>query len=229
MTVNPIAWSLALVLTLGLAAPLAVKAQQAGKVWRIGVLGSGVNPRSAPFYAAFEQRLRDLGYVDGQNITIDFRFPSAGQSMSEVAADLIQRHPDVLLVAGPEAPLKAASRATKKIPIVMVALNYDPIALGYVASLSKPGGNITGLFTRSPELTAKQLEVLREALPRATTIAVLWEAHAADQVRVAEVAAASLGIKLQKVEVRPPYDFEYPTQRVYASGARPLTALQGRM
>jgi putative ABC transport system substrate-binding protein len=201
-----------------LAAPVTTEGQ-AGKVWRIGVLGSGVNPRSAPFYAAFEQRLRDLGYVDGQNITIDFRLPSAGQSLSEVAADLIQRHPDVLLVAGPEAPLKAASRATKKVPIVIVALNYDPIALGYVASLAKPGGNITGLFTRSPELTAKQLEVLREALPRATTIAVLWEANAADQVRAAEVAAASLGIKLQKVEVRPPYDFEAAFARVKRGGA----------
>ncbi len=134
-----------------LAAPLAAEAQQAGKVYRIGVLGAGVNPRSAPFYVAFEQRLRDLGYVEGQSITIDFRLPSAGQNVSEVAAELVQRNPDVLLVTGPEAPLKAASRATKKIPIVMVALNYDPIALGYVVSLSKPGGNITGLFSRSPE------------------------------------------------------------------------------
>jgi len=203
-----------------LASPIAAEAQQTGKrVPRVGVLATGVNPRSASFYAAFEQRLRELGYVEGQSITIDFRIPSAAQDLSEVAAALVQSNPDVLMVPGPEASLKAAIRATKKIPIVMVAMNYDPIALGYVASLFKPGGNITGLFSRSPELTAKQLELLREALPRATTIAVLWEANSADQVRAAEVAAASLGVKLQKVEVRPPYDFEAAFARVKRGGA----------
>jgi putative ABC transport system substrate-binding protein len=202
-----------------LAVPRAAKAQPAGKMWRIGVLGAGVNPRSASFYVAFEQRLRELGYVEGQNITIDFRRSSAGQDMSEVAADLVERNLDVLVVSGPEAPLKAVSRATKKIPIVVVALNYDPVALGYVASLAKPGGNITGLFSRTPELTAKQLELLREALPRATTIAVLWEANAADEVRVAEVAASSLGVKLQKVEVRPPYDLETAFARAKRGGS----------
>ncbi len=86
------------VLTFGVfVEPLVAGAQPAGKVWRIGVLGTGVNPRSAPFYAAFEQRLRDLGYVEGQSITIDFRLPSAGQNISEVAANLVQRNLDVLL------------------------------------------------------------------------------------------------------------------------------------
>ena len=104
--------------------------------------------------------------------------------------------------------MKAASRATRTIPIVMVALNYDPIALGYVESLARPSGNITGLFFRLLEVTAKQLELLREALPEGAPIAVLWEAAAADQMRSATAAAAVLRVNLQPVEVREPYDFE---------------------
>ena len=148
-----------------LAAPLAVGAQPAGKAARIGVLGAGVNPRSASFYVDFDQRLRELGYVEGQNLDVDFRTPSKGEDLSQTADALVRQRPDVLVVVGPEASMKAARRATRTIPIVMVALNYDPIALGYVESLARPGGNVTGLFFRLPEVAAKQLELLRDALP----------------------------------------------------------------
>ena len=176
---------------------------------RVGILSVGANPRSASFYAAFEQRLRELGHIEGQTLIIDFRAPSSGEDLSQVADALVQQRPDTLLVAGPEVSMKAARRATRTIPIVMVALNYDPIALGYVQSLARPGGNITGLVSRSVDTAPKQLELLREALPAAATVAVLWEAQAAaDQMRAVEEAASALGVKLQKVEVRPPYDFE---------------------
>ena len=190
-----------------LAAPLAAEGQQAGRA-RIGVLSVGANPRSASFYAAFEQRLRELGHIEGQTLIVDFRAPSRGEDLPQVADALVRKRPDVLLVAGPEVSMKAASRATRTIPIVIVALNYDPIALGYVQSLARPGGNITGLVSRAVDTAPKQLELLRQALPADATVAVLWESPvAADQVRGVEVAALSLGVRLQKVEVRPPYDF----------------------
>jgi putative ABC transport system substrate-binding protein len=221
---------LILPLTLGLlAAPLAAGAQQAGKAARIGVLGAGVNPRSASFYAAFEHRLRELGYIEGQNLAIHFRTPSKGEDLLQTADALVRQRPDVLVVVGPEASMTAARRATRTIPIVMVALNYDPIALGYVESLARPGGNITGLFFRSPELAAKQLELLRDALPRAESIAMLWEAAASDQMRSAAAAAMALGVRLQTVEVRPPYDFEAAFTLVLRSRAAGVLVVGGPM
>ena len=134
-----------------LAPPLAVGAQQAGKVYRIGVVAAGVNPRSASFFQAFEQRLRDLGWVDGKNLAIDYQTPKGSRDISAIAADLVRQHVDVILAGGPEASLKAARRATSTIPIVMVALNYDPVEKGHVASLARPGGNVTGVFSLAPE------------------------------------------------------------------------------
>lgn len=136
--------------TIGLAvlvAPLAVEGQQAGKVYRIGILAAGVNPRSAPFFQAFERRLRDLGWVDGKNLSIAFQTPTGSRDVSAIAADLVRQNVDLILAGGPEASLKAARHATSAIPIVMVGLNYDPVEKGYVASLARPGGNITGVFS----------------------------------------------------------------------------------
>ena len=191
-----------------LASPLTAGAQQAAKV-RIGVLSVGAHPRSASFYAAFEQRLRELGYVEGQTAIVDFRAPSRGEDLSQVADALVRQRPNVLLVVGPEMSVKAARRATRTIPIVMVALNFDPIALGYVQSLARPGGNITGLVSRAVDTTPKQLELLREALPVEATVAVLWDAEAAaDPARSVEAVSSALRVKLQMVEVRQPYDFD---------------------
>jgi hypothetical protein len=132
--------------------------------------------------------------------------------------------------------MKAARRATRTIPIVMVALNYDPIALGYVQSLARPGGNITGLVYRGVDTAPKQLELLREALPAGATVAVLWDAQAAaDQVRVLEAASTSLGVKLHKVEVGPPYDFDAAFaaehevgRQASCSSARPGSSVSAR-
>jgi putative ABC transport system substrate-binding protein len=125
--------------------PLVARAQSSGKIVRVGMLTTA-NPRSASFTQAFEQRLRDLGYVDGQNMVIDFR-NAEGQvdRLPDLAADLVRLGADVIVTAT-EPATRAAKKATTAIPILMVAINFDPITLGYVDSLARPGANVTGLF-----------------------------------------------------------------------------------
>lgn len=189
-------------------APLAADAQQGGKIYHLGIVTAGINPRSAPFYQVFEQRLSELGWVVGQNLAIDFRVPTGPGGLAAVAADLVRENVDVILAPGPEGTLKAARQATSRIPIVMVALNYDPIERGYVTSLARPGGNITGTFSQAPEQGAKQLELLKDMLPKVTRVGVLWEAFSANQLPLIDVGASQLHVRLEKVEIRPPYDFE---------------------
>ena len=154
-----------------LAAPRITAAQPADRVYRLGILA--INPRSAPFVQAFEQRLRELGWVDGKNLAVVFRSHRPSQDGTAIAADLVRQNVDVIVAGGPEANLKAATQATRKIPIVMVALNYDPVAKGYVASVARPGGNVTGVWSLAQEQGPKQLELLNEMLPKVTRIGVL--------------------------------------------------------
>jgi putative tryptophan/tyrosine transport system substrate-binding protein len=191
-----------------LAAPLAAGGQQTGKVYRIGVISSGINPRSASFYQAFEQQLRNHGWVEGTNLAIDYRTPRGPSDFAVSATHLVRENVDVILAGGPEASLKAARQATATIPIVIVALNYDPIEKGYVASLARPGGNVTGVFSRAPEVGAKTLELLREIRQGSTVVGVLWEAFTTDQLPMIDTRARELHVQLEKVEVRPPYDYE---------------------
>jgi putative tryptophan/tyrosine transport system substrate-binding protein len=198
-----------LTLAVGICAvPLGADAQPSGKVARIGMLSVSL-PRSTSFFQAFEHRLRDLGYVEGQNLSIAFRTGEGkAERLPALVAELVDLHVDVLLVMGSEAPLRAARDATRTIPIVMVAISYDPIARGYIAGLPQPGGNITGLFFQQLELTGKRLELLKDVLPHLTRVAVLWDAFSADQLPAAEAAARGLGVHLQPVELRqPPYDY----------------------
>ena len=191
-----------------LAAPLDAEAQQAGKVYRVGIMSSGVNPRSASFFQAFEERLRDHGWTDGKNLAIDFRAPKHAGDFGVVAADLVRANSDVILAGGPEASLKAALKATNRIPIVIVALNYDPIEKGYVVSLARPGGNVTGVFSQAPEVGAKTLELLKEVQPNITVVGVLWERFTIDQVPMIDARAPQLHVRLEKIEVDPPYDYD---------------------
>ncbi len=199
-----------LVATLALAillTPLAANAQPPGKVFRVGVL----LPASPgfPTFQVFKQRLQALGYVEGQNLALEVR-AAEGQfeRLPGFAAELVRLHVDVIVASGPEATLRAARGATDTIPIVMRARDYDPMALGYVAGLARPGGNITGVVQQRLEVTAKHLELLKAALPTVTWVAVLWDDASADQRRAAEAAARALGMQLQPVELRhPPYEF----------------------
>jgi putative ABC transport system substrate-binding protein len=137
---------------------------------------------------------------------VDFQTPKGSRDLSAIAASFVRQNVDVILAGGPEASLKAARQATSTIPIVMVALNYDPVAKGHVTSLGHPGGNVTGVLSLAPEQGAKQLELLKEVLPKVTRMGVLWDVFAADQMPILEASAPKLNVQLEKVEVRPQYD-----------------------
>src|SRR5262252_710389 len=155
---------LAVVLTLALLAPLAVEGQQASKVARIGVLMPGAPATAGHFAAAFDQGLREHGYLQGRNILVERRFAEAKvERMSEIAAELVRMKVDVI-VTSTDPSIAAVRQQTQTIPIVM-ANSTDPVATGFVTSLARPGGNVTGLSSISPELSVKRLELLKEAVP----------------------------------------------------------------
>jgi putative ABC transport system substrate-binding protein len=195
-----------------LAGPLAAGAQPAGKVYCIGVLWNAAAnaPLSLRSVEAFEQGLRERGWVEGQNIIIERRYAEGrAQQFPDLAADLVRLKVDVIVaVAGPAT--RAAKQATMTIPIVATGVS-DPVGQGFVASLARPGGNVTGLATLFPELAAKRLALLKEALPAVSRVAVLWNAANPGNVIIwkeVQVAARTLGITLQSREVRGPNDFE---------------------
>jgi putative ABC transport system substrate-binding protein len=201
-------YSVGLVATLALTilmAPLAATAQPPGEVFRVGMLATGT-PRSGAQWRALEQRLHELGYVEGHNIAIEFRYAEgSAERLRDLAAELV-RLPVEVLVAGSSAATKAAQQATRTIPIVM-ASSGDPVGLGFVASLAHPGGNITGMSNFVAELPGKQLELLKEAVPRSTRVAVLTNSahlsHGAEMENLA-AAAKALGMHVHVVDLRSP-------------------------
>lgn len=191
-----------------LAAAFDATAQAPAKVARVGILSAGV-PRSAPLYQAFDKGMSELGWIDGQNLAVEFRSADGKlERLPGLAADLA-RGVDLIVAPGSDFTLRAAKQAAGTLPIVIVAIDYDPHSLGYVDSLARPGGNVTGVFLQQPELTPKRLELLKEALPGASRVAVLWDAVSADQLKAAIHAASSLRVELRPLELRnPPYDFD---------------------
>ena len=185
------------------AAPLAAGAQQARKIPRIGVL-TGAVAEKAPNAETFRQRLRELGYEEGRTIAIEWRWADGDVSrIPGLAQELVKLEVD-LIVANSNAPIRAAQRATKTIPIVMVYPG-DPVALGFVASLGRPGGNITGLTAQSSELDGKRLQLLKETVPNLSRVAILWDSNqpgAQQRVKDMEPAAPVLGLRLQFVEAK---------------------------
>jgi ABC-type uncharacterized transport system substrate-binding protein len=184
-------------------APLAPEAQPPTHVHRIGVL-HGTTPGQDPFVEVFLEGMRALGYVEGQHLVMENR-GAEGQHerLPDLAAELVGLPVDVLVTWGTPAAL-AAQHATTTMPIVSVSAG-DPVETGLVASLARPGGNITGLSVLSPELVGKQLEILKEVLPTVSRVAILWNpanpAHTL-QVRAAEVAAQPLGVQRHRAEAR---------------------------
>ena len=186
------------------------------KTFRVG-LAAFANPRSASFHVAFEDRLRELGYVQGKNLSLDF-FTADGnaQRLSGALKELVGGHPDVIVAGGPEITLKAATEATNTVPIVMVAVDYDPLALGYVAGLAHPGGNITGVFLRQTELSGKRLDLLKQTIPDVARVVVFWDATSADQLKALTSAADALRLPLELIELRnPPYDYASALEAVH--------------
>jgi putative ABC transport system substrate-binding protein len=189
--------------------PLAARGQQGRKVVRIGFLGLAPVSGSASRIGAFRAGLRDLGYVEGDNIVIDFRWAKSVDELPKLAAELVGLNVDVIL-ASSSILVEPARQATKTIPIVF-ASHADPVGVGHVASLARPGGNITGLSMLLTELTVKQLEISREAMPGATRIGVLWNpATPSHTVALRALAAAGkqLGTELQMVPVRAVEEFD---------------------
>jgi putative ABC transport system substrate-binding protein len=193
------------------AAPSIVSAQQPAKIWRIGLLDyAASDPASAARWKALRERLRELGYVEGQNVIYEPRWGD-GQvgRLRSLAAELIDAKVDILVTAGTEAAL-AAKQATSSIPIV-TATGGDPVELGLVGGLARPGGNVTGVISLITQLTGKRLELLKQLIPRASRVAVLRNPDnrsSAFTLRDAESAAKSLGVVVQGVGVRGPGDLD---------------------
>jgi putative ABC transport system substrate-binding protein len=190
-----------------LATPLTADAQQP-QVPRIGVLSSFSDPD--PQVAALKQGLRDLGWVEGQNVGVEYRYANNHlEQFPHLAAELVRLKVD-LIVAGGEAGIRAARDATSTIPIVM-ANSGDPVGTGLIASLSRPGGNVTGLSLLAPDLGGKRLELLKETVPKVSRVGVLWNptnAVKALELNSTEVAARALGVIVTSHEVRAPADFD---------------------
>ena len=193
-----------------LALSVPVEAQQMGKVARVGFLGNSTAALEANLIGPFREGLRDLGYVEGKNIVIEWRWAEGKyERFPSLIAELIASKVDLIVTAGTPASL-AVKKATMSIPLVMIAVG-DPVATGLVASLARPGGNITGLTSISAEMEGKRLELLREVVPKISHIAVLWNAGSPVQViqeRETRVAAEVLGMKMLSLGVRTQEEIE---------------------
>jgi putative tryptophan/tyrosine transport system substrate-binding protein len=219
-----------------LAAPLVVEAQQAGKVARIGWLSLNRAASPSPHLTeAFRQGLRDLGYVEGRNVVIEYRDAGGNvERLPALAAELVALKVDVLVTGGGTATALAAKQATKTIPIVFASAG-DPVGSGLVTSLARPGGNVTGLSNLTPELVGKRLELLTQAVPGVSRVAALWqpgglgERTDKDVLKEAEAAARTLAVRLQLVEARGPADFDRAFSDMTKARAGALTVLPSLM
>jgi putative tryptophan/tyrosine transport system substrate-binding protein len=208
MQYGPIGCLVTLALTV-LLAPLASDGQTAAKVPRIEFLALPNPAAAAAVLEPFRQRLHALGYVEGQTIVLEERWAEGTlERFPDLATELVQLQVDIIVAVGTPAA-KAAQHATRTIPIV--ALMGDPVEMGLVASLARPGGNLTGVSGQSVDLGGKRLALLKEAVPQVSRVAVLWNAANPNKVlawQETQSAAQALGVTLQSVEVRTPDDFE---------------------
>jgi putative tryptophan/tyrosine transport system substrate-binding protein len=196
-----------------LVVPLATAAAQpTKKVPRVGYLspGSSSDPARLRRFEAFRQGLRELGYVEGQSIAIESRWAEGTYDrFPALAADLVRLKVDIIVAVAMRAS-QAAQQATRTIPIVMSVV-IDPLGTGLVASLARPGGNVTGLSMMAPDLVGKQLDMLKEVVPKVSRVALLWNPAnpaSASQLREAEAAARALGVRLQTLEARAPQEID---------------------
>src|SRR5215475_14579223 len=204
----------ALVLAFG----FSVEAQQPKKVPRIGYLSASDAARESSRAEAIRLALRELGYIEGQNIAFEYRYAAGKRDrFPELAADLVRLKVDIIVVVGGNRIIPAAKDATKTIPVVMTGAGLDPVEAGFVESLARPGGNVTGLTDLGPKLGGKRLELLKEAVPKLVRVAVLYDpANPSSVLSVKEVlpvAASALGLTARLWEVRDASGFE----RVFAA------------
>ena len=224
MTKKFLAFALATVL---LASVHLAEAQQPKKVPRIGLLSPFSPSDTAPWYQAFLQGLRELGWVEGKNIGIEYRYAEGrNDRLPDLAADLVRHNVDIIVTAVTSDAL-IAKKATKTIPIVMASAG-DPVATGLVDSLARPGGNITGLSQMAPELSGKRLELLKETVPKLSRVAVLWNPEGEGSTlawKESQLPARALGLQLHSMEVRSPSDFDKAFEEAIRAHAGALAVM----
>jgi putative tryptophan/tyrosine transport system substrate-binding protein len=202
-------------------------AAQPARPHRIGYLGSGSPAQSASNLEAFRHGLRELGYVEGQNVVFERRYAEGREARyPELAAELVRLEVDVML-AGGSATIRALGQATATIPIVFPGAGPDPVADGLVASLARPGGNITGLSTYAGEENAKRLELLTEAVPGLSRVAVLWNQTGAAFFREAKAAGEILGVQILSLELQSPDQIDTVLAGAIRGGADGLVVTSG--
>ena len=179
--------------------PLAARAQQP-KMLRVGFVG--MQPREFPIYTSFLKRMAELGYQEGRNFTFDYIQTPNVEGYEGNYRELAARKVDVFLAVGNERALRAALLAAEGRPIAFLAVDFDPLARGYVASLSRPGGNVTGIFVRQVELAAKRIEIAREAFPRATVVGIAFDTVSPEQRDAAAEAARKFGLEPRMIEIK---------------------------
>ena len=190
-----------------------VQAQQPKQVSRIGYLSSSDPARESARAEAIRLALRELGHIEGQNIAIEYRYAQGKQErFPDLLAELVRLKVDVIVAAGGTRLIQAAKNATKTIPIVMGGAGIDPVEAGFVESIARPGGNVTGITNLGTELGGKRLELLKEAVPKIARVAVLYDpanpSNVIDVKEVLPVAARALGLTIQPWEVRTENDFD---------------------
>ena len=204
------------------------QAQQPARIPRIGILIAASASSYSARVEAFRQRLRELGYVEGKNIVIEYRYAEGKlERLPDLAAELVRLKVDVIVTTGPA--ILAAKKASATIPIVFAAAS-DPVGSGLVSSLARPGGNITGLSLMAPDLDGKRLELLKEAFPKVARVAFLWQSGGSRgnlPLTEMEAAAKALGLKLLSLEVRSLDDFESAFARAKREGAQALITTTG--
>src|SRR3989449_4520743 len=180
--------------------PLAARAQLQPKMLRVGFVG--MQPRESPLYANFLKRMAELGYQEGRNFTFDYIQTPNIEGYERNYRELAARKVDVFLAVGNEPALRAALSAADGKPIAFLAVDFDPLAKGYVANLSRPGGDVTGIFVRQLELAAKRIEIAREAFPRATVLGIVYDTISREQRDATAEAARNLGLEPRMIEVK---------------------------
>jgi len=183
-------------------------AQDRPAMLRVG--STSLRPVSGSFFEIVLQRLHQLGYVAGKNLTVEYvNLENRADGYGEAMRELVRRRVDVIVAFGPEIALKSAKAATDTTPIVMIAIDYDPFARGYIKSLSRPTGNVTGVYLQQIALATKRIQLLRDALPNVHGATVFWDQISTDQWHATEKAAAQFGLKVTGVKLSaPPYDYE---------------------
>jgi putative tryptophan/tyrosine transport system substrate-binding protein len=208
--------------------PLAAGAQQLDGKAHVGVLGPGLDIVIARVgNEAFVAELQKLGFSQGKNLQLDYRRTDQGMERAVAGArELVAAKSEIIVAVGPEISLRAALAPNSGMPIVILAFNYDPIARGYVESLAHPGGNITGVFNRQPELAVKQLQLLMEAFPEKNQLGILWDEQTTEQFDSAEQEAQKNQLAMKSIKLTsPPYDFEKAFRAAKEHGVQILLVL----